>query len=83
MFADERKRLTENSAAQHERQLGFIDQLIKDKQGLAEQVTNLVKKIENDESARNKERQDTADKHKGTPARLRNFILTIINFDAF
>ena len=33
-FMDERKSIVENNTSQHNRQLGFIDQLIKDKQSL-------------------------------------------------
>ena len=65
MFNEERKRLNDNFTQQHERQLNFIDQLIKDKQGLADQVTNLVKKIENDEISRSKEKNELLEKHKG------------------
>lgn len=65
MFNDERNRITDNNTQQHQRQLNFIDQLIKDKQGLAEQVTNLIKKIESDDATRNKDRNELTDKHKG------------------
>ena len=65
MFNEERKRLNDNFTQQHERQLNFIDQLIKDKQGLANQVTSLVKKIENDEISRSKEKNELLEKHKG------------------
>lgn len=64
MFNEERKRITENNSQQHDRQLNFIDQLIKDKQGLADQVTSLVKKIENDDLSRKKEFHEITDKHK-------------------
>ena len=65
MFNEERKRLNDNFTQQHERQLNFIDQLIKDKQGLADQVTSLVRKIEQDETARSKEKNELTEKHKG------------------
>ena len=65
MFNEERKRLNDNFSQQHERQLNFIDQLIKDKQGLADQVTSLVRKIEQDETTRSKEKNELTEKHKG------------------
>ena len=33
-FSEERKLMSDNSAAQNKRQLGFMDQLIKDKESL-------------------------------------------------
>merc|ERR1719383_31441 len=62
-FMDERKSIVENNTSQHNRQLGFIDQLIKDKQSLAEQLTALAKKIETDEKERKREKDDLREKH--------------------
>jgi 5-azacytidine-induced protein 1 len=62
-FTHERKLIVENNSTQNKRQLDFIDQLIKDKQTLAEQLTALAKKIETDEATKKKEIDELNSKH--------------------
>jgi len=60
---EERKSIVANNTSQHNRQLGFIDQLIKDKQSLAEQLTALAKKLETIEKDRHKDSREVRDRH--------------------